>query len=341
MSHIRTRTLLLILALLCIVFSACSSSPNYTGAVATTSAPSAAQANMMPASGGMRDDSGFNTSKEMVMEEADFAESESNAQMQPGENAVTTAGNAKRMIITTVTLNLETKEFDAGVIEVEKIVADMGGFVQDSYVEGESLYGRHGGRSASFTVRIPSPRLNEFFNGVSNGFNVTSKSQSSQDITDSYYDTEARLNSLKIQEKRLLEMLASSTELQYLIEVQRELANVQYQIDNFTSTKIRMQNQVDMSTVHISLGEVVEYTPVVPDPVTFGERLLDTITSSLTSFVDVSQGLILVLVWMAPFLIIVGILLFVIIFFARKRKANRKALAAQVTPTEESNGTEE
>ena len=327
--------LLLLLTLLCLVLCACSASPNYTSA-ASESPVAMPAPTMSPASGGMQN-SFVSKEMSMDMEEAIMDESpmgdHSINSSTGGSDTGAAARSAKRMIITTVNLNLQTKEFDAGVVEVENIVTSLGGFIQDSHVEGENLYGRSGGRSANFTVRVPSQRLGEFFTGVGNIFNITSKSQSSQDITDSYYDTESRLNSLKIQEARLLEMLASSTELQYLIEVQRELANVQYQIDSFTSSKMRMENQVEMSTVHIYLSEVVEYTPVEPAPITFGERLLRTISDSFLSFVTFTQNTILALIWMFPFLLIMTVILVIIIVSAKKKKARKKAALPPVDET--------
>jgi hypothetical protein len=239
--------------------------------------------------------------------------------------------NADRMIITTVNLSLETQEFDAGLEQIVSIVEGFGGFVQDSYVQGQSMFAEgKGSRMADYTVRIPSERLDEFVGSVGGVFNITSKQQSGQDVTDSYYDTEARLRSLRIQEERLLAMLESAAELEYLLQVQTKLAEVQYEIDRYTASKLRMENQVAMSTVYLHLSEVIEYTPIEPTPVTFGQRIGATAVSSLTSFVDALENLLLAVIWMLPFLILLGIIAGVIIYFHIKRRGRRAAIASAV-----------
>jgi heme exporter protein D len=182
---------------------------------------------------------------------------------------------------------------------------------------------------------------------VGGTFHITSKQQSGEDITDSYHDNEARLNSLRIQEERLLAMLESAEELQYLIEVQRELSDVQYQIDSYTSSKLRMENQVAMSTVYLYLSEVVEYDPVEPAPITFGQRLQQAAEEAFASFVDFLQGLILSIVWMSPFLIflamMIGIILLIVIPANRKkrrlaRQLREEHLQKQQTQADEDSG---
>jgi hypothetical protein len=252
-----------------------------------------------------------------------------------GANAKVQSISSNRMIITTINLHMQTTAFDQGIAEIETIVASFDGFMQDSYVEGMNMYEENGSRSANFTARIPSERLNAFIDSVGNTFHITSKQQTGEDITESYHDNEARLNSLRIQEERLLKMLESAEELQYLIEVQRELSDVQYQIDSYTSSKLRMENQVSMSTVYLYLNEVAEYDPVKAVPVTFGERLRRTTADSFDSFINFLQEFILGLLWMAPFLLFLAILAAVIVLIVllatrKKRKYLRQLRETQL-----------
>jgi len=65
-------------------------------------------------------------------------------------------------IVYTVTMELQTTEFEAGTRSLLNVVRDMGGYVQNTYIEGRSLYDLEGERFASYTLRIPSESLAEF-----------------------------------------------------------------------------------------------------------------------------------------------------------------------------------
>jgi hypothetical protein len=266
---------------------------------------------------------------------ADYAMEEDlvEAPMASNESIEAKSVSDNRMIITTVNLHMQTTAFDQGLADVEAIVASYGGFIQDSYVEGMNMFEENGTRSATFTARIPSAQLDDFVDSVGGSFHITNKQQSGEDITDSYHDNEARLNSLRIQEERLLAMLESAEELQYLIEVQRELSDVQYQIDSYTSSKLRMENRVALSTVNLYLNEVVKYDPVEPVPVTFGERLRHTIADSFSSFVEFLQEFILGILWMVPFflflLALAAIILLIVLLATRKKRKFARELREQ------------
>lgn len=235
-----------------------------------------------------------------------------------------------RMVITTVFLSMQTMEFDAGVEDIQAIVEEYGGFIQSSYVEGQRMFDTYGTRRADFTARIPSEKLQTFIANMDEKFNVINKQQSGEDITDSYYDSQARLNTLKVQEERLLAMLETAGELEYLLQVERELANVRYEIESLNSALTRMENYVALSTVNLSLEEVVKYTPVDPAPATFGERFLQTVSDSLRSFSLSMQNLLLGIVWLLPFLIVLAILLIIVFVIFRKVRKNRKNRAPKL-----------
>ncbi|MCL2055692.1 MAG: DUF4349 domain-containing protein [Oscillospiraceae bacterium] len=233
---------------------------------------------------------------------------------------------ASRMIITTWDIQMQTMEFEQGLTDIREIVDRFGGFISDSYVQGDSLLDKGSGRRhARFTARIPSGRLDEFVGGIGGLFHITSQQETGRDITDSYYDNESRLASLRIQERWLLDMMESAEELQYLIEIRRELSSVQYQLDSHMSSKLRMENDVAMSTVILSINEVQEYTE--RKPLSFGERIFSAINGSMRSFGVFLQNAIIAFIWSAPFLLLLGLMMVIIIFVilpgSRKRRGKK------------------
>ncbi len=237
----------------------------------------------------------------------------------------TTPAQDVRKVIRNANLDLQTQEFDKAVASVEQITASFGGYLESSYVSGRDLYNERGERNANFTARVPSESLDAFLNSFGGGeFNVIGKSTSSEDITESYYDSRARLDSLKLQEERLLGMLERAEELEYLIRLEQELMRVRYEIESLNSSLNRMDSYVNHSTVYISLYEVVRYEPVENVPVTFGERISRAFVNSLTDFADFLQDFAVGLVEALPFLLMWAVIIAAVVFVFKKRLRGKK-----------------
>lgn len=106
------------------------------------------------------------------------------------ESGIEIPTNTSQKLIKTVTLNMETREFETVLSGIQAKVTETGGYTETSEVNGSSYYGR-GNRSAWLTLRIPADKLDTFVTTVSGLGNVTSKSESVEDITLQYVDTES------------------------------------------------------------------------------------------------------------------------------------------------------
>ena len=226
---------------------------------------------------------------------------------------------ANRKIVTTFDITAETTEFDNSIQYIPAVVAAYGGYIESSSIQGRSINdGKYyNTRSAYFTLRIPSVDIHKFVAELDEQYNIVNTEEYSDDITDSYYDSAARLKSLEDQEKQLTTLLEKGDELQYLLEVQREIANVRYQIESLHSQLQRMDKSVDFSTVRISLQEVMIYQPVDPVPVSFGERVRMAFSDSLRNFsISVQNSLVWFIIDL-PFHIANLLVLAVIFIIAR------------------------
>lgn len=233
---------------------------------------------------------------------------------------VTALTAESRKMVVTVDLALETMEFDAGLGEITALTDSMGGFVQDSYVQGINMNSRDQYRYASYTIRVPADKLRSFLDGLGSRFNVLHEQQSSSDISASYFDSTARLSSLRVQEERLIAILETATELKYILEIERELANVLYQIETITSAINRMDNSVSLATVTLSLQEVGVYVESLPTPVTFGQRMRYALTSSWETVKSIGEGFVLFLVVLIPYLPLLAIIALIVVLVVRRQR---------------------
>lgn len=240
---------------------------------------------------------------------------------------ITAEISAERKIVRSVNLSLETLAFDDAVAALTSKAESLGGYTEASDIAGTNIGSYANERYASFTFRIPADKLDSFLSDVGQLCNVVSKSENASDITDTYYDTQARLDSLLTQEKRLIAMLDGATELEYMLELEDKLSEVRYQIESYYSTIKRYDSYVSMSTVSISLNEVIEYKPTEIKPATFGERIAKAFSDSWSDFADGCRDFAVSFVYAVPTLIVIAVialmLALIIAFSVRRVKKHR------------------
>ncbi len=237
-----------------------------------------------------------------------------------------------RKIIKTVSLDMQTMNFEQTVSNLELWIKSVGGYIEDSRISGTDI-GYRGTiqRTASYTFRVPADKVDEFANGISKDVNVISRRENSNDITDSYYDVQAHIDSLTIQEERLLEMLKKADELQYMLELERELASVRYHIESLTSQIRRYDSLVSFSTVTVSLSEVVKYEELIEQPRSFGEEVGNAFAGMWESFVEGCRAFVIWLIYALPAIVILALIVLAIILLVKilRRRSIKKRRMAQ------------
>lgn len=248
-----------------------------------------------------------------------------------------------RKIIRHLSMDLETREFSDAIQSIQSAVAQAGGYIESQNQEGYSLgsRSRYQERYANIQARVPSAKLDEVARSVGGFCNVLSQSESMDDITDSYYDAQAHLKSLQLQEERLLAILEKADKLEDIITLESALSDVRYQIESLTASLRRMDSQVTYSYLNISLREVVEYQEVQEKPRTFGERMGEAFGDGIGSMVDGLQNLALFLARVGPSLVVLIAIVVAIVLIVRAcTKASAKRREAKgIPPRPAYNGT--
>jgi len=158
-------------------------------------------------------------------------------------------------IIHTAEADIETLEFDATLHAIHLMLNDVGGFIEHSYMR--TVGGR---RRANFTLRIPQPRLNSIIDNLGSFGNITSLRREAENVTAQFIDTEARITALRVQEERLLYMLAQTTRIADMLELESRLTEVRFDIERQQSQLMNLQAQVDYSTLTLTIFGVAELT---------------------------------------------------------------------------------
>jgi len=227
-------------------------------------------------------------------------------------------------IIYTADMSIQTKEFEKSMARLSDLIEVHGGYIQNSRVSGgyTSTSGYYSEFYAYLSIRVPSANYRVFLSDSENVGTITELYEYTDDITAAYLDTEARIKSLKMQEERLLALLSQAGDLSDLIEIESKLADVRYQIESFQSIMNTYNNLLSYSTISISMSEVS--TIVIPKD-TFGERVLAALKGSAEAVLDFLDGLVVGIIYAAPFVAIALVIVFIVRRATRKRRLERKA----------------
>jgi hypothetical protein len=239
----------------------------------------------------------------------------------------TTATSVKqtsRKIVKNASLSVETLTYDKTISKLESLVNQYSGYVESSTTEGQGLKSTDASRTANYTIRIPSEKLNDFLNSIGSIGNILSKNIKGEDVTQSYFDKESRLTALRIQQTTLQDLLKKSGNLADLIQINNSLTDVNTQIEQLTGELQVMDSLVDLSTVNVAINEVLQITKVAEKPDnSFGLQILGVFTGSLNSLSIFFQVILKIIVAILPFAIVFGgmaIIIIILVKFIIKRK---------------------
>ena len=176
-------------------------------------------------------------------------------------------------------------------------------------------------------MRIPAEKFGDFVAGLGDIMNVTGTTSEVQNITEAYYDTEARLETLKAERESLQKMMASidnAKEYDFWLTMQTRLSTIEQDIASLEAKLRTYDNRVSYSTVRISLNEVIEYTPAASP--TFAERVSRSFKSSWKSFASFWQDFAVWIVSLLPVIITLSVIAgaVVIIVVSAAKKKNKK-----------------
>lgn len=228
--------------------------------------------------------------------------------------------DSARKVIKRASLTVETIGYDDTLNGIANLSETMGGYIENSDLMGKG-YGNTNfqSRRAHFTIRIPKKNFDEFLNKISTISNILQKQVNGEDITSQYIDTEARLKTLNVREERVLELLKKATKLEDVLQLEKELSNIRYEIENLTGSLKKMDNLVELTTVNIEVIEVSQITKVEGMPKSIWQKTALVFKQSLNSLGTILQGLYLFIIGLIPYLVIIIPIGFIVYKVYRKK----------------------
>jgi hypothetical protein len=195
-----------------------------------------------------------------------------------------------RYLLKNATISMETADARETAASISTTVAALGGYVGDL----SEMQAAFGTTNARLVLRVPAGRLEETLTALEAMGKVLQKSVTSQDITEEYVDTEARLNNLHRTEERLLDHLGRTAKLEDILMAEQEITRVREQIERLEGRMRFLKDRVAFSTVNVHLQEAPGPEPVLPaDTFSMGQ----VFTQAFRSVVALFQGVLVAVIW--------------------------------------------
>jgi len=273
---------------------------------------------------------GYYTEDSMV--EEPMADEENSIAGAAGVESFTTVtpDETDRKLIYTAYYSINTVDIEGSYKTVMNAVEQAGG-----YLSNENTYGTEpeeigdSGRTTYMTVRIPIENFDSFIAVLGTVGEVTSKSLSTEDITDEYFDVDARIEMLEGRLERLKEHLAEATEMEDIIALEAEISDVLYELDSYKGTMRKFNDRIEYSTVNIDLYEVVQQGDVVISKKSFGDRVGEDFMSVLKWLGNFFTEFARIMIAASPVFVVLGAIACAIVLPIHFSKKRRKARAAK------------
>ena len=163
----------------------------------------------------------------------------------PGQD-VATLVQQQRIIVRTVDMGIVVDDVGESIDAIGGVAEEMGGWLVSSS-HAEEHFG-------FVSVRVPAERLEEAILRLrAMAQDVRSEITSSRDVTDEYYDIQARLTNLEATEGALIKLLDRAEKVEDALSIQQSLSEVQEDIERLQGRIKLLEQTAAYSLINVSL----------------------------------------------------------------------------------------
>lgn len=224
-------------------------------------------------------------------------------------NAASAQAYPSQKIIRNANLRFETADIDATASKIMASVKKYSAQVQnDSESKDDYALNR------TMVVRLPSQYFDAFINDIGKGVAYFERKEiSSEDVTEAYVDTEARIKAKKVLEARYLELISKAKKVSEVLEIEKELSAIREEIESKEGQLRYMKDRIALSTVNVEFFKKTEVAGGTT--VSYGSKMGTAVKSGFNTLSSFFLGVL----YMWPF-----ILIFVIAFIIFRKKLRKR-----------------
>jgi hypothetical protein len=210
-------------------------------------------------------------------------------------------------------LSIEVKNLDESVNKLNEIILLLNAEIISSNKGGADF----GQPYSNIRIRVASNNLNSAIGEFKKlATKIISENIYTNDVSEEFIDTEARLNIMKSTEERFNLLLLESETVEEIIQVEKELMRIRGDIESLEGRLNYLSKTTDTSEINLNLNEKI---PVTGESWKINESFTSAL-QNLSSFAkNLADFLINVIVFI-PAIIVLAILIIIIRKFIKKIK---------------------
>lgn len=239
-----------------------------------------------------------------------------------GEAPVAAPGSSQlpssqpRLIIRTADMSIVVVDTEEALEWLTKMATENGGWVVNSSVFQYSETAKTG----NITLRVPAEGFDSALEAISAmAVEVTNLSTSGQDVTEEFVDLSARLENLEATAVRVRSFLDETRNVEEALAVNQELSRLEGEIEAYKGRIQYLSQSAAFSTITVNLTPDELSQPIEVG----GWRPSGIVREALEALVDALQGLATFAIWLIiyflPIALIIGLPLWLVVRFARRR----------------------
>ena len=211
------------------------------------------------------------------------------------ESVDVTAENRK--VVEETTLSLQVKDVPSSIEAIKKEAQTVGGFMVSA-----NLLRPLEATSGNITIRIPVDKADAMLSFLrGSAVKVVSESLTGFDVTDQYSDITARLAVLEKTKKIFEDMLSKAANVEEILQVQREILNLQSQIDSYKGQALYLEKTSSSVKVTAYLSTDEYSLPFAPQD---GFRPKVVFKQAVRALVLTIRGLAVKAIWIGVYSVI-------------------------------------
>ncbi len=213
-----------------------------------------------------------------------------------------------RKIIYQGDMFLVVNDTEQAAKDIQTMAESMGG-----YVAQMSGYRQNGRMVYDLTLRIPAEKFDAFRESLRNlAVRVENERIRTDDVTDQYFDLEARIKTLKETEAELRELLRKTEErggdVEDIMNIYDKLTDIRSQIESLQGQLNRLDKLVAFSTLDIHLEPHILTEPIEPAGGWYpGETIRESIDILVNILATLATWFIEFIIVVVPILIILSL----------------------------------
>lgn len=224
--------------------------------------------------------------------------------------------NQKTIDNTAIMMSVE--DLDGADSKLHELLAKYKGILISSNLSRSGEYQRRG----KYQFKILPEENDAFYKEAKTLGEIESESRSSDDVTKQHTDTEIRLKSLKTQYDRLNELLAEASTMNDLITLEEKIRENIIQQEEIQAQLDALNSNVNYINYSLDFYETASPVPEVEKG--FGNRVIRAFQSTGIWFINVIQTLVLVLIYLLPYILVALIAVFIFRKYRKKHPRARK-----------------